>query len=156
MARLPLVSRLRREPSPDETGEQPAPDLPPEPAAEPPPAAAAPQPKPRRRVAPPPGELRRERRALMRLREDRLRDLGGLALEMYRRDRFNADLLVERCTELLGLEARIHELAAYLALSSPLRLSSSIVRCACGAPLLPTANFCGNCGRPAREARGGA
>ena len=35
----------------------------------------------------PPSELRRERRALLRLREQKLRDLGGLSLEMYRRDR---------------------------------------------------------------------
>ena len=43
-----------------------------------------------------------------------LRDLGGLALEMYRRDRFREDLLLERCAELIGLEARIHELDALL------------------------------------------
>ena len=34
-------------------------------------------------------ELRRERRALLLLREERLRELGGLTLEMYRRDQFN-------------------------------------------------------------------
>jgi hypothetical protein len=31
------------------------------------------------------GVLRRERRALLRAREDVLRDLGGLLVEMYRR-----------------------------------------------------------------------
>ena len=51
-------------------------------------------------------ELRRERRALMLLREDRLRDLGGLTLEMYRRDQFNEALVVERCAELVAIEAR--------------------------------------------------
>ena len=38
----------------------------------------------------------------MRLREQKLRDLGGLSLEMYRRDRFREDLLLERCAELIG------------------------------------------------------
>ena len=56
--------------------------------------------RPRRRPAPPAGELRRERRALLRLREQKLRDLGGLSLEMYRRDRFREDLVLERCAEL--------------------------------------------------------
>ena len=41
---------------------------------------------------PPPGALRRERRALVRTREERIRDLGGLMLEMYRRDQFKQDL----------------------------------------------------------------
>ena len=50
----------------------------------------------------------------MRLREQKLRDLGGLSLEMYRRDRFREDLLLERCAELIGLEARIHELDVLL------------------------------------------
>jgi len=65
----------------------------------------APKP-PARRALPPPGVIRRERRALAGLREDKLRDLGGLMLEMYRRDVFREDLLSERCTELLGLDAR--------------------------------------------------
>ena len=64
-------------------------------------------------------ELRRERRALMRLREQKLRDLGGLSLEMYRRDRFREDLLLERCAELIGLEARIHELDVLLGTAEP-------------------------------------
>ena len=51
-----------------------------------------PPPTPRavRRALPPAGQLRRERRALLQLREQRLRDLGGLMLEMYRRDQFRA------------------------------------------------------------------
>ena len=51
-------------------------------------------------VVPPARELKRERKALLEVREERLRDLGGLALEMYKRDRFSADLVVERCAEL--------------------------------------------------------
>ena len=86
----------------------------------------------------------------MRVREERLRDLGGLALEMYRRDRFREDLLIERCTDLIALEARIHELDALLAISSPLRRATPVARCECGAPLLAAMNFCATCGRPAR------
>jgi len=48
-------------------------------------------------------DLRRERRALLQLREERLRDLGGLTLEMYRRDHFNEELVLERCAELVEL-----------------------------------------------------
>jgi hypothetical protein len=91
----------------------------------------------------------------MRVREERLRDLGGLALEMYRRDRFREDLLVERCTDLIALEARIHELDALLRLSSPLRRATPVARCECGAPLLAAMNFCATCGRPARPEEGG-
>ena len=40
------------------------------------------------------GVLRRERRALLKAREDALRDLGGLLVEMYRRGGFRDDLLV--------------------------------------------------------------
>jgi hypothetical protein len=132
MARLPLFTRLLRS-QPD--------------AAESPPTATPP-PK-RRRSVPPAGALRRERRALLRVREQRLRDLGGLALEMYRRDRFREDLLLERCAELIGLEARVHELDAFLGRTpTPARARQS-ARCECGAPLLWGSRYCANCGRPA-------
>jgi hypothetical protein len=132
MARLP---RLRREPS---AGEDAKPSAPP----------------PRRRPAPAPGELRRERRALLALREERLRDLGGLALEMYRRDRFREDLVLERCAELIGVEARIHELDALLGSPRALRRARGSARCECGAPLLWRSRFCANCGRPVAAQRG--
>ncbi|MGI9111487.1 MAG: hypothetical protein ACR2GT_04730 [Gaiellaceae bacterium] len=136
MPRLPLLHRLlpQRSGSDAENGQ---------------PAAATPAaPKPRRRPTPPPGELRRERRALLRLREERLRDLGGIALEMYRRDRFREDLVLERCAELIGLEARIHELEALLGNAKPLAGVPRSARCDCGAPLLWGSRFCANCGRP--------
>ena len=98
-----------------------------------------------RRALPPPGVIRRERRALLRAREDKLRDLGGLMLEMYRRDRFREDLLSERCSELLGLDARLHELDEMLAAA---RNRIPAGRCECGAPLPWGSHFCPNCGRP--------
>ena len=119
---------------------------------------AAPPPAPkRRRHAPTPSELRRERHALLRLREQKLRDLGGLSLEMYRHDRFREDLLLERCAELIGLEARIHELDVLLGSARPSAGSPGPARCECGAPLLWGSRFCANCGRPsAARAAGGA
>ena len=137
MAPSPLLRRLLRQrpgsPAEAESGELPA---------APPPSA------PRRRATPPAGELRRERKALLRLREERLRDLGGIALEMYRRDRFREDLVLERCAELIGLEARIHELEALLGNARPLAGVPRSARCECGAPLLWGSHFCANCGRP--------
>lgn len=107
----------------------------------------------RRRSAPPTSELRRERRALLRLREQKLRDLGGLSLEMYRRDRFREDLLLERCAELIGLEARIHELEVLLG-SAPSHAAPRTARCDCGAPLLWASRYCASCGRPVAPAAG--
>ncbi len=100
----------------------------------------------RRRALPPPGELRRDRRLLLRLREERLRDLGGLVLEMFRRDSFREGLLYEQCAELVSMEARLGELEALLgggrARTTP---------CACGASLAAGSRFCPDCGRPAGE-----
>ncbi|MFN0153081.1 MAG: hypothetical protein ACKVUT_01720 [Gaiella sp.] len=93
-----------------------------------------------------PTELRRERRALLLLREERLHDLGGLTLEMYRRDQFTADVLVERCAELVAIEARVSEIDALLAGARGLRRRPGGV-CACGAPALMGARFCPSCGR---------
>ena len=97
-------------------------------------------------VVPPVRELRRERKALLLVREERLRDLGGLALEMYKRDRFNAGLFVERCAELVAVEARVQEIDALLDGSVNLRREGGTV-CVCGAPLLLGARFCATCGR---------
>jgi hypothetical protein len=101
-----------------------------------------------RLALPPPGVIRRERHALTLVREEKLRNLGGLILEMYRRDRFREDLLSERCNELLGLDARLHELNEMLAAA---RRRLPVGRCECGAPLPWASHFCPNCGRPAGD-----
>ncbi len=85
---------------------------------------------------------------MRRTREEKLRDLGGLILEMYRRDRFREDLLVERCNELLGIDARLRELDEMLAAA---RRRFPAGRCDCGAPLPWGSRFCPNCGRPAGD-----
>jgi hypothetical protein len=92
-----------------------------------------------------PGALKRERRALLREREDRLRDLGGLVFEMFRRDRFRVELVTERCADLVALEDRLNEIDSLLAAAT----SRGGLRCSCGAPLAWGAHFCANCGRPA-------
>jgi hypothetical protein len=83
----------------------------------------------------------------LRAREDRLRDLGGLMLEMYRRDRFRQDLLVERCDELVALDDRLQELDTLLAAAVSSRRAAPAARCECGAPFVAGAHFCANCGR---------
>jgi Double zinc ribbon len=92
-----------------------------------------------------PGALKRERRTLLREREERLRDLGGLVFEMFRRDRFRVELVTERCADLVALEERLNELDSLLAAAT----SRGGLRCTCGAPLAWGAHFCANCGRPA-------
>ena len=103
---------------------------------------------PPRKTLPHPGQLRKERRALLRVREERLRDLGGLMLEMFRRDQFRQDLLVERCDELIALDERLQELDTLLAAAVSVRRAAPAARCACGAPLVWGSHFCANCGRP--------
>jgi hypothetical protein len=95
---------------------------------------------------PPAGVLRRERRALLKARDDALRDLGGLLVEMYRRGGFRDDLLQERAAAVVGIDARLGEIDSLL--HGPRRLA----RCECGAPVLRGSKFCPNCGRPVEDA----
>ena len=93
------------------------------------------------------GLLRRERRALVKAREDELRELGGLLVEMYRRGGFREDLLVDRCAELVTIEERLGELDALLAAAVSRGHTRPAARCECGAPILRGSHFCPNCGR---------
>jgi hypothetical protein len=88
------------------------------------------------------GLLRRERRTLLKAREAILRDVGGLAAEMYRRGGFRDDLLAERCAQVVGIDARLAEIEELL------HHRGHVPRCTCGAPLLRGSHFCPNCGRP--------
>jgi hypothetical protein len=137
MARPSFLSRLRR------------PDTAPPPGPAPEGAPAVPTPP--RRPLPPPGRLRRERRALVRERDDRIRDLGGLVLEMYRRDSFRDDVVYERCAELLGLEERLRELDTLLTAAERTRHPAPAARCECGAPIFWGSRFCATCGRPVAQ-----
>jgi uncharacterized protein YjiS (DUF1127 family) len=125
--------RIRRTPAPDSPQQSPTP-------------------RAVRRALPPAGQLRRERRALLQVREQRLRDLGGLMLEMYRRDQFRQDLLVDRCVELQRLEERLAELDALLAAAVSRGRTRPSARCECGAPVFWGSKFCAQCGRPVADA----
>ena len=120
---------MRRAPQPDEA------------TAAPPAARAV------RRALPPAGQLRRERRVLLQARERRLRDLGGLMVEMYRRDQFRQDLLVDRCVELAKIDERLGELETLLSVSASRGRIREAARCECGAPLFWGSKFCAQCGR---------
>jgi hypothetical protein len=87
------------------------------------------------------GLLRRERRALIKAREDEQRDLGGLLVEMYRRGGFREDLLAERSATIVGIDARLAEIEELLS------SRGNMIRCECGAPILRGSHFCPNCGR---------
>src|SRR3954451_17261598 len=92
------------------------------------------------------GVLRRERRALLKAREDTLRDLGGLLVEMYRRGGFRDDLLAERAATAVGIDSRLAEIEELL------HAHRRVPRCECGAPVLRGSRFCPNCGRPLAQA----
>ncbi|MGZ4308952.1 MAG: zinc ribbon domain-containing protein [Gaiellaceae bacterium] len=124
MARFSLLNRIARRPR-SEPPQQPAPVF---------------------RRAPSPGALRRARRVILKAREERIRDLGGLTLEMYRRSTFRDELLIERCREIVALEERLHELDAMLAAVATARRAPTT--CECGAPQPWGSHFCANCGRP--------
>jgi hypothetical protein len=111
-------------------------------------SASAPiPPAPRsRRTAPPASELRRERRGLLHAREERIRDLGGVVLEMYRQDAFRESLLYDLCAEVAAMEDRLRELDMLLDARRP-----PAARCECGAPLFWGARYCGSCGRSVAE-----
>ncbi len=113
------------------------------------PSDAAAPPGPIRRAGSP-GALRRERREILKAREELLRDLGGLAMEMYRREQFREDLLSEHARDIANLEARLHELDSMLAAAAAGRRTTAS-RCECGAPIIWGSHFCANCGRPVGE-----
>jgi hypothetical protein len=106
-------------------------------------AAAVPR---RRRYLPPPSRLRRERRALLRQREQQIRDLGGLVLEMYRQDRFRQDVVHEQAAEIVSVEERLREIDRLLTARTARGVRS--LRCTrCGASLYAGARFCPSCGQ---------
>ncbi|MDQ4081723.1 MAG: zinc ribbon domain-containing protein [Actinomycetota bacterium] len=134
-----LSSLFARRPRPADTPQPPAD------GEAPPPARSSP---PRRRASP---SFQRERRELLRQREIEIRDLGGLALEMARRDDWRYELLASRCAEALGIEERIQELDSMLAAAEVAARGLGATPCRCGAPILRGAHFCSHCGRPAGD-----
>lgn len=86
---------------------------------------------------------------LLKAREDALRDLGGLLVEMYRRGGFRDDLLQERAAAVVGIDARLGEIDELL------HGARRLARCRCGAPILRGSKFCPNCGRPVDDGANG-
>lgn len=78
---------------------------------------------------------------LLRARENALRDVGGLLVEMYRRGSFRNDLLSERAAVVVGIDARLAEIEELL------HVRRDVPRCTCGAPILRGSRFCPSCGR---------
>jgi hypothetical protein len=87
------------------------------------------------------GLLRRERRLLLKAREQAVADVGGLTVEMYRRGGFREDLIAERCSVVVGIDGRLAEIEELL------HVHRDVPRCECGAPVLRGSRFCPNCGR---------
>lgn len=138
---MPWVRRLRRGPEVEPGVEQPPP-----PRAPAFPDGVTP--------LPPPGRMLRERRWLAGQRETEIRDVGGLTVEMVRRDRFRPELLIERAGDVFALEERMLELdGLMLAASAVPRGTRAVQLCECGAPVLPGAHFCSHCGRPSPGTR---
>jgi hypothetical protein len=91
------------------------------------------------------GALRRERRILLKAREQAIAELGGLTIELYRRGGFRDDLLAERCSIIVGIDGRLAEIDELL------HVRRSLPRCECGAPVLRGSKFCPNCGHSFSE-----
>jgi hypothetical protein len=95
--------------------------------------------------------IRRELKTLLEKREVDIRDLGGLALEMIRRDRFRQELLVERAEDILAAEDRIRELDMIVTAGQTAKRRGGGLTCRCGTPYEPGARFCWRCGRAAEH-----
>lgn len=106
-------------------------------------------PSARERVASAAAPLHERRRRLVAARESTLRDLGGLMLEMYKRNRFREELLLDKCEEVLAIEVEVAHVDQRLFQLAPPNAAGMrpIGRCDCGAPIHPGQNFCGVCGR---------
>ena len=89
-----------------------------------------------------PGGLKHERRALLRQREQLVRDLGGIVYEMFRLDRFRVEVVTERCRALVAIDGRLAEIGNLLGGGG-----RRGARCECGAPIPWGSHFCQNCGR---------
>jgi hypothetical protein len=51
---------------------------------------------------------------LLKARERAVSELGGLTVELYRRGGFRDDLLAERCSVIVGIDARLAEIEELL------------------------------------------
>jgi hypothetical protein len=108
-------------------------------------------------VAAQPAQLRKERAGLARRYQELRGDLGGLLIEMARRDHFNFHLLRLRAAEAVAVEQRAREIDGSLAVRAAQDRSAlpagtvavTAKRCAsCSGSIPADANFCAYCGTP--------
>ena len=99
------------------------------------------------------GPLLRERRSLAAAREERIRDLGGVLLELYRRGESRDELLRTMCDEIVGIEQRLHEIDGEVTGTGT--AEGPVLRCVCGTPIAWDADVCENCGWPNTQAAAG-
>src|SRR5262249_18196469 len=99
------------------------------------------------------GQLRREQRALLQIREEKLRDLGGLLVELYRRGGFPQDPPPAGCAGHVGSAARPAPITALPPAAPPAPPAARAGRPCGGEPRArPTAAGCSP-GRPAATTR---
>lgn len=98
------------------------------------------------------GSLLRERRTLVAEREERIRDLGGVMLELYRRGEAREELIRSVCDEILAIEQRLNAIDEAVSGIGD-QNEAPMARCACGAPLAWDASSCEACGRPDTDAQ---
>jgi hypothetical protein len=139
----PLGETIAGEPdvAPNEAGETGADE-----AAPPPPTDKPPRP-------PTVGQLRRDRRRLWDERQETVYHLGGLAADLHARGMIDQELIVRRARIVHELDARIALIDEELVELDTQRrgrrgrLPQPAGYClSCGAPFLPEAAFCSQCG----------
>lgn len=128
--------------APPAAGEEHPPEQPTE-AFEPPPRADG------------PAGLRRERRRLLASREEAVYHLGGLAFELYRRDRLGEEVMRRRAGEVATLDDSVRDIDARLGEIDRERrerrrrvpADEAVGNCLeCRAPFRAEARFCWQCG----------
>ncbi len=117
---------------------------------------------------PPVARLRRERRGLMRRREEMVFHLGGLAYELHRRELLDSPVAARRADLIAEIDDAVHDIDAHLAAHQGARKAgrggvahspAAEVGCCmvCRSPFVAGARFCSQCGTrfapsPARAA----
>lgn len=102
-------------------------------------------------------DLRKERAGLARRYQELRGDLGGLLIEMARRDQFNFHLLRLRAAEAVAVEQRAREIDGQLTLHAAGQrttlpagtVAMTAKKCgSCSGSIPADANFCAYCGTP--------
>jgi hypothetical protein len=102
-----------------------------------------------------PARLRRERRRLLASREEAVYNLGGLAFELYRRDRLDGEVMRRKAGEVAMLDDTVRDIDGRLGRIEEERRErrrrgprdDAVGNCLeCRAPFRAEARFCSQCG----------